>query len=126
MKSASKLFTFSVSLISLIASYAYAGDVLQTLNCTAFKRFGFVSGMKFYFNVKESTTAPFDVSIASLLIPGSGPAKNVVIELVDQDTAKAYFAYNDVDVTYDKVAKVASFTKPLANGLNDVYAYCSK
>ena len=67
MKSASKLFTVSVSLISLMASYAYAGDVLQTLNCTAFKRFGFVSGMKFYFNVKESTTAPFDVSIAKFV-----------------------------------------------------------
>ncbi len=126
MKSNIKFLSIVASVCSLITSYAYAGDLLQTLNCTVFKKFGYVSGAKFYFNVMESTTKPVEVSIASLLIPGSGPAKNVVIELVDQDEKLAYFAYNDINVTYDKVLKVASFSKPLANGLNDVYAYCSK
>ncbi|WGL59185.1 hypothetical protein QEJ31_11700 [Pigmentibacter sp. JX0631] len=117
-----------LSIFSLLTiNSANATTVLQTLNCVVFQRFGYVSGDKFYFNIKENkSTNPATVEIASLLIPTTGIAKNVVIELVDQDDTKAYFAYNEISATYDKISKTASFTKSLDNGLNQVYAYCAK
>lgn len=121
-----KLLLLSVTLFC--STPALASETFLSLNCTTFKNFGYVAVPKFYFNVKESNTNPINVSIGSLLIPSStgGAAKNVIIGLVEQDETNAFFEYNDVAVTYNKNTKTASFTKPMENGLNQVYAFCAK